>query len=224
LEPKFKQARQKLSSLPGNRYAQWTDRVRYVPPSLPFISPNVEPRVLETVHEAILQQRQLQLRYSGPDDAGARKLTLHPLAFIQCGPIAYLVATAYGYTDPRLYAMHRIRSVQLTKEPSNRPDGFSLDGFLAEGGMQFGDASMIQLEAMVSNKLACYLAESPLTKDQELIPKGEGRYLLTATIKDSWQLHFWILSQSTEITVVRPEDLRKYIRGNLQAALESYGP
>jgi len=222
LEPKFRQARQKLGSLPGNRYTQWTDRVRYVPTSLPFISPRVEPRVLETVQEAILQQRQLQLGYSGPDDAGARKLTLHPLAFVQGGPIAYLVATAFGYSDPRLYALHRIRSAQLTKEPSNRPDGFSLDAFLAEGGMQFGDAGVIRLEAVVSNKLACYLAESPLTKDQKLIPHGKDRHLLSATIKDSWQLHFWILSQGAEITVVHPEELREYIRGNLQAALEGY--
>ena len=185
LEPKFKQARQKLGSFPGNRYTQWTDRVRYVPSSLPFISPKVEPRVLETVQEAILQQRQLRLRYSGPDDPGARERTLHPLAFVQGGPVAYLVATAFGYSDPRLYALHRMISVQMTKEPSNRPEGFSLDAFLAEGGMQFGDAGVIRLEAVVSKKLACYLAESPLTKDQELIPKGEGRHLLTATIKDS---------------------------------------
>jgi predicted DNA-binding transcriptional regulator YafY len=222
LEPKFKQARQKIGSLTGNRYAHWTDRVRYVPPSLPFIAPRVEVRVLETVQDAILQQRQLKLRYSGPDDASPRELTLHPLTFIQHGPISYLVATAFSYTDPRLYALHRMVSVQMTKEPSRRPDGFSLDGILADGGMQIGDAGMIQLKAVVSNTLACYLAESPLAKDQKLISEGKGRHLLTASIKDSWQLHFWILSQGAEITVVHPKDLREQICGNLQAALKSY--
>ena len=182
----------------------------------------VEARVLETVQDAILQQRQLKLRYSGPEDAGARDLTLHPLAFIQHGPISYLVATTFGYTDPRLYALHRMVSVQMTKEPSNRPDSFSLEGFLAGGGMQFGDAGMIRLKAVVSTKLACYLAESPLTKDQKLIPLEKDLHVLTATIKDSWQLHFWILSQGAEITVVHPKDLREQIRGNLQAALKSY--
>ena len=222
LESKFKQAREKLGASPGNRFTQWTDRVRYLPPSLPFIPPKVEPRVLETVQEAILQQRQLQLRYSGPDDAGARELTLHPLAFVQHGPISYLVATAFSYTDPRLYALHRMVSVQMTKEPSSQPDRFSLDAFLAAGGMQFGDAGLIRLEAVVSNKLACYLAESPLAKDQKLISEGTDRHLLTATIKDSWQLHFWILSQGAEITVVRPKNLRECIRKDLKAALENY--
>ena len=90
--------------------------------------------------------------------------------------------------------------------------------------MQFGDAGVIRLKAVVSNTLACYLAESPLAKDQKLISEGKGRHLLTASIKDSWQLHFWILSQGAEITVVHPKDLREQICGNLQAALESYGP
>jgi predicted DNA-binding transcriptional regulator YafY len=222
LEPKFKQARQKLDSFPGNRYTQWTNRVRYVPPSLPFLPPKIEPRVLEMVQNAIVEERQLQVCYAAPDDARARERTLHPLAFIQHGPISYLLATAFSYTDPRLYALHRMISVQMTKEPSNRPDGFSLDAFLEQGGMQFGKSGMIRLKAEVSNKLACYLTESPLANDQELIARGKDRYVLTATIKDSWQLHFWILSQGAEITVVHPKDLRESIRGSLQAAVDGY--
>ena len=222
LEPKFKQARAKLGSITGNRYTQWTNQVRYVPPSLPFLPPKIEPRVLETVQEAILQKGQLQVRYSGPDDARARELTLHPLAFIQNGPIAYLVATAFGYSDPRLYAVHRLNSVLMTAECARPPEGFSLDAFLEQGGMQFGEGGTIRLKAMVSNKLACYLAESPLTTDQELIARGKNRYVLTATIKDSWQLQFWVLSQGAEIAVMQPKALKERIRESLQAALTGY--
>jgi len=48
-------------------------------------------------------------------------------------------------------------------------------------------------------------------------------YLLTATIKDSWMLQFWILSQGAEITVLQPKELRARIRDSLRAALSSYG-
>ena len=222
LEPKFKQAREKLGSTTGNRYAQWTNRVRYVPPTLPFLPPKIEPHLLETVQEAILQDRQLQVRYSSPNEVCSHELTLHPLAFIQNGPVAYLVATAFAYTDPRLYALHRMRSVQMTEERSKPPEGFSLDAYLEQGGMQFGEGGTIRLKAVVSNQLACYLEESRLTNDQRLTSQGKDRYLLTATIKDSWQLHFWILSQGAEITVVQPKGLRNQIRESLQAALDGY--
>jgi hypothetical protein len=91
LAGRFKQARGKLESASNNRYAQWAARVRYVPPSLPFLPPNIPPRLLETVQEAIVQQQELTVKYAGPDDALARTMTLHPLAFVQHGPVAYIV-------------------------------------------------------------------------------------------------------------------------------------
>jgi predicted DNA-binding transcriptional regulator YafY len=222
LEPKFKQARTKLGSTTGNRYAQWARRVRYVPPALPFLPPKIEPRHLETVQESIAQERQLKIRYSSPNDARARDYTLHPLAYIQRGPIAYLVATAFDFTDPLLFALHRMRGVQMTEDTSRAPAGFSLDTFLEAGGMQFGDDGSIRLKAVVSNRLACYLEESPLTPEQRLLAQGKERYVLTATIKNSWQLHFWILSQGAEIVVTQPKNLRVQIRDSLQMALGGY--
>jgi len=223
LEPKFAQARAKLGSLVDHRYARWTQRVRYVPPSLPFLPPRIVPGVLEAVQEAIVLERELQLRYSGPNDARPRELTLHPLAFIQHGPVAYLVATAFTFTDPRLYALHRINSARLTAATSRPSPDFSLDAFLADGGMQFGESGPLRLHAVVSRKLACYLTESPLTPDQQLTARSPERYLLTATIKDSWQLQFWILSQGEEIVVVQPAHLKKRIKASLQATLKNYG-
>lgn len=222
LEPKFAQARAKLGSIPEHRYAQWSQRVRYVPSSFPFLPPKILPGVLEIVQEAIVQQRQLQIRYSSPTDARTRALTLHPLAFIQHGPVAYLVATAFDFTDPRLYALHRVNAARLSTNVATTPADFSLDAFLADGGMQFGEGGPLQLQAVVSGKLACYLTECPLSQDQRLTAQRADRYLLTATLKDSWQLYFWILSQGEEIVVVQPAHLRKRIRESLQAALKNY--
>ena len=221
LEPKFKQAREKLASITNYRYANWTDKVRFLTPTLPFLAPTIEPRVLETVQESLLQGRQLLVSYCGLNDARARELTLHPLAFIQQGPVAYIVATAFTFTDPRLYALHRMRSAKLTQEPSTLK-GFALDAYLKKGGMQFGEGGAIKLKAKVSTKLACYLAESPLTHDQRLVPQGKSFYELSATIKDSWHLHFWILSQGAEITVIQPKSLRKQILEQLKAAVGAY--
>jgi predicted DNA-binding transcriptional regulator YafY len=222
LKPKFEQARLKLRSGTGNRYEGWKDQVRYLPPSLPFLPPKVEARVVETVQEAIVRRRQLHVRYCGLNDSKAQDQTLHPLAFVQQGPVSYLVATAFGYADPRLYALHRMVSIKMTGETSRALKGFSLDAFIEKGAMQFGDGALIHLKARVSTQLACYLTETPLTGDQRLLTNGDDTHTLTATIKDSWHLGFWILSQGAEITVIQPKALRERIRGNLQNALGGY--
>jgi predicted DNA-binding transcriptional regulator YafY len=221
LKPKFDQAQRVLeANQSNNRFAQWADNVRYIPPSLPFLPPTVSAGVRKGVHEGLLKGLQLTVQYANSEASKYSDLTLHPLALIQNGPVAYLVATTFEYPDVRLYALHRMRSPKPTTEPANRPVDFSLDAFLDGGGMEFGDGKMIQLEARVSRKLACYLAETKLAEDQQL--RTDNGYILTATVKNSWLLKFWILSQGEEITVISPASLRSQIGETLRAAAANY--
>ena len=222
LEPKFAQARQKLAASPGNRYSQWAGRVRYVAPSLPFLPPKVDPRVLEVVQEALADIRQLKVTYAGADEARVKDLELNPLAFVQRGPVQYLVATVSSFDDTRLFALHRMLSVRILDKPARPSGGFSLDEYLKAGGMQFGGGEHFRLRAEISTKLAVYLTETPLTEDQRIVSKGRDRHILTATLLDTWQLSFWILSQGAAITVLQPKDLRERIREGLSNALKQY--
>lgn len=221
LESKFQQARKKLEAAGDNRYSRWTQRVRYLPPGLELRAPAVDSRSLETVQGALMEEKQIEVRYLRPEDSRAKTFRLHPLAFVQQGPSAYLVATAFDYREPILFALHRIRSAKRIDKPARRPRGFSVDSFIAEGGMQFGDGQPIRLTASVEQELAMRLAETPLSEDQR-IRGARAPYRLTATVRDSWQLEFWILSQSERFTVLKPKSLRDRIRQSLQTALENY--
>src|SRR5680860_1291748 len=60
LEPRFKQAEAKLVALAErNPTAQWADKVRSVPPTLPLLAPSIDIDVLETVQEALLAHQPL---------------------------------------------------------------------------------------------------------------------------------------------------------------------
>ena len=102
-----------------------------------------------------------------------------------------------------------------------RPEGFSLDDYIARGGLQFGDGATLRLEARVAPWLAEILAETPLADDQQLVPSGED-FRLTATVADSWQLRWWILSQGAGLTVLEPDTLRREITQTLKRTLKGY--
>ena len=223
LEGRFSQAKEKLKALPQNRYAKWSDIIRYLPPRLPLLKPSIQPVVLRAVQDALLEQRQLKVSYSSPGDSAAKDLLLHPLALIQQGERPYLVATALQYSDVRLYAIHRIRAAERTDQLAMRPTSFSLDTFLAEGGGQFGDGKTISLKAHLTDNLAAILGETPISTDQKITTRA-GNNTLTATVKNSWQLHFWICSQGPFITVLQPASLRKEIVAKLQDAVANYFP
>jgi len=221
LQPRFALARSKLAALGNHRFAKWADKVRYVPTTMSLIPPKVDARVLATVQEALLQERQVLVTYTGPQDKKAGDIPLHPLSLIQRGSTPYLVATAYNYTDLRLYAIHRIKKAVLSKEPVVPPADYNIDRYLASGAMEFGSHAIITLKAWVSNELGIYLSETPLSESQTIKTK-QGRHLLTAKVTDSWQLRWWILSQGVAIEVVSPQSLRKEIITTLNNAVAPY--
>jgi predicted DNA-binding transcriptional regulator YafY len=78
---------------------------------------------------------------------------------------------------------------------------------------------MLSLRAWVNEGLCQLLRERPLSDDMELAPE-EGGATLTATVQNSWELLWWLLSHAGSIQVQEPPSLREnYIR-RLKAGLE----
>jgi predicted DNA-binding transcriptional regulator YafY len=195
--------------------------VGYLPPGLPLLKPNVSAEVMSSVQDALLRQQQVQVSYRGPGATTAKKLRLHPLALIQQGERPYLLATAFDYAGVYHYALHRILAIEILDQAAQRPESFSLASFLADGGGQFGEGRSISLKADLAENLAAILRETPLSHDQKITLRS-GKNTLSATVKDSWQLHFWILSQGPKITIRQPAALKKIIIAQLGAALDNY--
>lgn len=76
--------------------------------------------------------------------------------------------------------------------------------------MQFGATQAIQLHAWVDPALAKRLHETPLSEDMTLIAESNGARL-TATVNDSWELKWWLLSQAGSIRVDAPTTLRQVL-------------
>jgi len=163
----------------------------------------------------------LKVTYRSPGAENSKELVLHPLAFIQQGERSYLLATTFNYPDVVYYALHRMQTAEILDEPAIRPADFSLDNFLARSGGQFGNGGEITLKANLTDQLATILRETPLSSDQKISNRA-GKITLTATVVNSWQLHFWLLSQGSRITVLQPASLRKFVIASLTDALANY--
>lgn len=223
LEARFRLAKKKLEELSvDNKAARWIDKVKYVPPALALIPPKITEGVLEVIQEGLLAEKQIAVRYHKPSSSTPHDLILHPLGIAQRGAVTYLVATAYDYSDVRLYAAHRIEAASLLEEDVTKPAGFSLDAYVAAGALQFGSGERIVLTARINQILASIVDETPLSTNQQITTEGADRFLLNARVLDSWQLRWWILSQGANIEILSPPDLREKTRETLHRALAQY--
>ena len=119
--------------------------------------------------------------------------------------------------------MHRFGKAEILDEECRIPEGFDLEKEIASGFADFaGGGEPIRLEFLCEESSAAYLEETPLSEDQEIAEAEEGWVRINATVNDTWQLRWWLLSKGSGIEVIAPENLRKEIAEELEAASSYY--
>lgn len=224
LEPRFEHARRKLKGLgDGTPAARWPDKVASVRPDFNLRAPEIQAEQLEALQHALISERQVRCQYYSAHFDKLSELTLNPLAIVQRGLITYLIATAEPYTDVRQFAVHRFRTTTVLDSSCQGLESFELQAYLASDALQFGTPEKIRLQAWVSERQARLIRETPLSTDMLLEPLEQG-FQLSATVTNSWQLHWWILSLGDAFVVREPAALREQIADTLRRAAKAYDP
>ncbi len=223
LRPYFKTADRVLDTFPSNEGLHgWREKVAVVQPMQTMQPPVVDQDVLSSVHSALLQNLQLDMTYHPLNSSSPKKYVVHPLGLVQRGLTTYLCATVFSYTDVLIFAVHRIGGATLRSEPAVRPEGFQLEQYVKSGAFGFQEHGAITLRLRVSGDLAVHLRETPLSSDQYCVDDAEGWALVQATIQDTAQLRWWVLSQGDQVEVLEPVALREEITSSLRCAVQLY--
>lgn len=205
----FRQANNRLDALHGeNPTADWPPKVKAVTAAQPMAPPEVDESIQTEVSRALLEGRQIKVLYRPATSEVLKEYRLHPLGLVLRGSVLYLVATAFDYQDARTYALHRFENVEILLDLVEMPDGFDLDQELSKGMAEFGDwGEPMTLELLCHPDLAFHLGETALSKDQTLTPDASGSVRVTATVNNTWQLRWWLLSQGAKVQVLSPDGL-----------------
>lgn len=100
---------------------QWPDKVRVLPRGLRLQSPPADASVHATLYDALLQERQVSIRYLQRQTTEPREYIVHPLGVVVRDTVSYLVCTMWEFTDVRQLALHRSKrrrySIRLVVAP-----------------------------------------------------------------------------------------------------------
>ena len=95
------------------------------------------PEHLDVLQRAVVDGVRIRIVYAAPDRPETER-TVHPLGLVAKASVWYLVAgTDAGM---RTFRVNRVRSVAVTQDPVERPDGFDLRDPLAFGDRRSGRA------------------------------------------------------------------------------------
>jgi predicted DNA-binding transcriptional regulator YafY len=209
LAPQFAQARAVLGANPDNALRQWADCVRVVPREMPLQPPKFNNDAVRVVYDALLGGRRFAADYRSRANENDEMKTyeVNPLGLVARGNLLYLVCTLWDYHDIRQLALHRLATASLIDKLVTRPDAFDLDQYIQCGEFQYPVGPPIQLKAKFWRGAAAHLIETPLSEDQVIQSLDAGHVLVTATVRDTAQLDWWLLGFGSSVRVLEPPEL-----------------
>lgn len=224
LKRRLAQANRTLAAIAkAGSHGLWTDKVRVIPAHVVLAPPVVPTPILQALQSALLRDVPVEVQYKGHKDQSHQNRLLYPRGMILRGSSVYLIAHEKdGDAKPRHFALQRFGNVRLREMEPWPANPFSLDEFLKDGNQQFGEGTLITLQAIVSEELARILRDTPLGENMELTTTGTGAVQLSTTIRDTWSLHTWILGHGPHIEVQSPPTLRVLISERLAQAARQY--
>jgi predicted DNA-binding transcriptional regulator YafY len=202
LQPHFLAARHRLNGEPQPKHGRaWLDKVRTVPPTQPLLPPQISEAVHREISNALLHEKQAEVRYRKKGETEAKTYRIHPLGLIQRGPVIYVYCRLFDYDDARLLALHRIEEATVLQQDAIYPDDFDLDDKAARGIWDFGTGENIQITLRFTPQAGEHLYETPLSADQVIEDKGDGFLTVSATVPDTPQLQWWILGFGDQVSI-----------------------
>tara|TARA_B100000579_G_scaffold221689_1_gene181332 strand:- start:323 stop:721 length:399 start_codon:yes stop_codon:yes gene_type:complete len=105
--------------------------------------------------------------------------------------------------------LHRFKRVEENEEDSVEPKDFDMDNFIAKQSFGFlRTKDPIDIEIIFDASAGFHLFETPLSENQKINDEKNNKLRVFATVSDTEQLRWWLLSFGEHVEVIKPVSLR----------------
>ncbi len=207
LAPQFRAASDYLDGMEHNGLAHWARRVRSLPNGKALLPAELPPQLWTLVSTALVENRQLRVEYRSRSQGTSKSYRIHPAGLVTRHSISYLIGTANDYSELRQFVLHRIQHAELLDEPAREHADFDIDRYIDSGAFAWRqDAAEVELIADVHPQIAWLLDETPLTREQTLVPlEGSDWQRLHARVPLDQETLWWIFGLNDQIRVHAPQ-------------------
>lgn len=223
IEPYREEAKNILETFNQANFSSWIDKIRIIPNAI-LAPAAVDQDAINLIYQALLSNLQFTCTYNGKEGQ-----VISPYGIIQRANTLYLLCKFFGYEDIRITALQRFAEIEILDKKIRKGNSFLIDDYLSSGAMlcpinyEAGHKT-IKLKAKIDEDLQFHLNEMPLANDQTITKKSlEGWHSLSATVLDSHELRYWLLSQGDKIEVTAPKAIRSWVRDTISNMSDIYG-
>jgi hypothetical protein len=224
LSPHFGSAADFLSKLKRSSWVRWAEKIRFVPRGQRLLPVTIDPAIFEMVSEGLWREKQLQIQYESRASGKTVESRIHPIGLVFRFGVVYLVCTFWDFQDIRQLALHRFRGAEILENPVVIPPDFDLDRYITQEEFAYPlNQDPLKLKLLFDSDAAFHLRDSKLSDDQELSEQGGGKVLLTATVKNTSELFWWLRGFGDLVEVLEPQEIRSEFSASAKRLAGLYG-
>lgn len=177
---------------------------------------------LDQVNQAIVNQKILRITYFTMSRKRRSRRDLAPYRLWFFDGTFYLIAYCYLRRDVRVFAVDRIRSIDMREETFHRPDERVVDGFM-ETSFGVFRGQKVCVKICFAPPVAGYIREKTWHSTQKLTRLKNGAVLFEAEVAGTDEIKYWVMQWGAHAEVISPETLRQEIQTEAAALLRLYG-
>jgi proteasome accessory factor B len=212
-----------ITSILPDRYAAHLERIARV--SLPILHGardySAAACYLEGLQRALLHQYRVRLSYAkkGKDDHEEYEIDPYTLVFHKGG--IYLLGYAHNREAMRLFALERVRGIEVTRQRFEIPAGYQPEAHFTSAFGLVSDTPM-KVRVRFSPAVAHAVKERVWMPGQKISTDREGRATVEFEAAGEMELVSWILSYGMHAEVLDPPELRREVKRHVREMRQYY--
>ncbi len=193
-----------------------------------FYSGHYSSPELETVAEALMYKKRLQMTYYSLHSDSVSEREVHPYALLQRRGGWYMVAWCCLRKELRQFRLERIRSIQMNQRDLDTPDytipnDFSLKDYMGKETWDYSNARPTNVDVKMPGAQYQQAKARWSGRDDVTFP-SKRRNVVVMKVRDDAAFCRWVLSQQGEVEILSPRRLRREMRALIKRVIDRHVP
>ncbi len=179
---------------------------------------------IETIYQAILKKRPIEMTYQSFKARDANGFTFHPYYLKEYRNRWFVLGVKKKNSPIMTLALDRIASIKESMEKYVESSNFNISSFFENvlGVTVNPDSPPERIEFIADYQTAPYILTKPIHHSQEVIQKVSEGVIFAIHVQINYELEREILGFGDRIKVIKPAPFKRRIKDQLENALERY--
>ena len=182
----------------------------------------IDPEIFSPVSGAVSSARIIRVEYQVPRYSNTRAMTIEPYKIVAHRGNWYLIGRHIEAEKIKVWAINRIKKIDVSSEKFRLPDGFNLEDYIDTNLGIFISTKRYEVSLKFSPAVAGIIRERQWHENQRFTDLEDGSLRLTYTTNQLEETLNWAFSWGENVVIEKPEKLAAEAKEKIRKMGELY--